>query len=41
VPMEDLMHDPVRFFTHVGVTVAKPEDRVGHVMSELGRLDWK
>jgi len=41
VPMEDLMHDPVRFFTHAGVTVAKPEDRVGHVMSELGRLDWK
>jgi dihydropteroate synthase/2-amino-4-hydroxy-6-hydroxymethyldihydropteridine diphosphokinase len=41
VPMEDLMHDPVRFFTHVGVPVAPPEQRVGRVISELGQLDWK
>lgn len=41
VPMEDLMHDPVRFLTHSGVTVLVPEERVGHVTSELGTLDWE
>ena len=41
VPMEDLMHDPVRFFTHAGVTVLPPEARVGHVTAELGPLDWE
>lgn len=41
VPMEDLMHDPVRFLTHGGVRVLPPEQRVGHVTSELGQLDWK
>lgn len=41
VPMEDLMHDPVRFFTHAGVEIAEPEQRVGHVTAELGPLDWK
>lgn len=41
VPMEDLMHDPVRFLTHGGVTVYVPEQRVGHVTSELGVLDWE
>ena len=41
VPMEDLMHDPVRFLTHSGVEVLYPEDRVGHVIAELGVLDWE
>ena len=41
VPMEDLMHDPVRFLAHGGVEVYPPEDRVGHVTSELGVLDWE
>lgn len=41
VPMEDLMHDPVRFLTHAGVEVAEPEQRIGRVTSELGPLDWK
>lgn len=41
VPMEDLMHDPVRFLTHAGVRVLPPEERVGHVRSNLGPLDWK
>ena len=41
VPMEDLMHDPVRFLMHAGVPVYAPEDRVGHVVGELGELDWQ
>ena len=41
VPMEDLMHDPARFLMHAGVPVFAPHDRVGHVVSELGELDWK
>lgn len=41
VPMEDLMHDPVRFLMHAGVPVYAPEERVGHVVSELGVLDWQ
>ena len=41
VPMEDLMHDPVRFLTHSGVTVYPPEARVGHVTAELGVLSWE
>lgn len=41
VPMEDLMHDPVRFFAHGGVRVLPPEMRVGHVTSELGVLEWE
>lgn len=41
VPMEDLMHDPVRYLMHAGVPVYAPEDRVGHVVGELGELDWK
>lgn len=41
VPMEDLMHDPVRFFSHAGVDVLPPEERVGHVLSELGVIEWE
>ena len=41
VPMEDLMHDPVRFLTHAGVDVLIPEERVGHVTAELGTLSWE
>ena len=41
VPMEDLMHDPVRFFSHGGVKVLPPDQRVGHVTAELGVLDWE
>lgn len=41
VPMEDLMHDPVRFLMHAGVPVYAPEERVGHVTAELGALDWQ
>ncbi len=41
VPMEDLMHDPVRFLSHSGVVVQPPERRVGHVTAELGVLDWE
>ena len=38
VPLEDLMHDPARFFRYEGVTVKEPEDRVGHIVGELGRM---
>ncbi len=38
VPLEDLMHDPARFFRYEGVDVKEPEDRVGHVTGELGVL---
>lgn len=38
VPLEDLMHDPARFFRYEGVDVKEPEDRVGHIVSELDTL---
>ena len=38
VPLEDLMHDPARFFRYNGVEVKEPEDRVGHIVGELGRM---
>ena len=38
VPLEDLMHDPARFFRYEGVAVKEPEDRVGHIVGELGRM---
>lgn len=38
VPLEDLMHDPARFFRFNGVEVKEPEDRVGHIVGELGRM---
>lgn len=38
IPLEDLMHDPARFFRYEGVDVKEPEDRVGHVTTELGSL---
>ena len=38
VPLEDLMHNPARFFRYEGVDVKEPEDRVGHVVGELGTL---
>lgn len=41
VPMDDLMPDPVRFFSHAGVNVIEVEGRVGKVMAELGSLDWE
>ena len=41
VPMEDLMHDPVRFLAHSGVAVAEPEDRVGRVRKDLGEVPWQ
>ncbi len=40
VPMEDLMHDPVRFLEHGGVTVLDREQRVGHVTADLGEVAW-
>ncbi len=40
VPMEDLMHDPVRFLTHSGVAVAEPENRLGHIRKDLGEVPW-
>ncbi|MBE6469419.1 MAG: dihydropteroate synthase [Coriobacteriaceae bacterium] len=38
VPLEDLMHDPARFFRFEGVDVKEPEERYGHVVGELGTL---
>ena len=38
VPLEDLMHNPARFFRYEGIDVREPEDRVGHVVAELGTL---
>ena len=35
---EDLVHDPARFFRYEGVQVLDPEERVGHVVRELGQL---
>lgn len=41
VPMEDLMVDPVRFLTHAGIDVLPVDDRVGHVIAELGPIAWE
>lgn len=41
VPMEDLMHDPARFLSHAGIEVLPPEQRVGHVIADLGTVDWE
>ena len=41
VPMEDLMHDPVRFLAHAGVSVAEQDARVGLVRAELGEISWE
>ena len=41
VPLEDLMADPVRFLTHAGIKVKEVEDRVGHVLAELGPVTWE
>ena len=41
VPMEDLMHDPVRFLTHGGVEVLPRERRVGLVTADLGEIAWE
>lgn len=30
------MHDPARFFRYNGVEVKESEDRVGHIVGELG-----
>lgn len=38
VPLEDLMHNPARFFRYEGIDVKEPEDREGHVVAELGTL---
>lgn len=38
VPLEDLMHNPARFFRYEGIDVKEPEGRVGHVVAELGTL---
>lgn len=38
VPLEDLMHNPARFFRYEGIDVKEPEDRVGRVVAELGTL---
>lgn len=38
VPLEDLMHNPARFFRFEGVDVKEPEERYGHVIGELGTL---
>lgn len=38
VPLEDLMHNPARFFRFEGIDVKEPEERVGHVVAELGIL---
>lgn len=41
VPMEDLMHDPVRFLAHAGISVLPREQRVGLVRADLGELAWE
>ena len=39
VPLDwNLMHDPARFFRYEGVPVLEPEERIGHVVGELGTL---
>lgn len=40
-PMEDLMHDPVRFFAASGIDVLSPEQRVGRVRSDMGAVLWQ
>ncbi len=40
VPLEDLMPDPTRFLTHAGVPVLPVEQRVGHVLMDLGPIEW-
>jgi dihydropteroate synthase len=40
LPMEDLMHDPVRFLAHGGIQVLPREQRVGQVTSDLGEVAW-
>lgn len=43
LPMEDLMHDPARFFLYANapVKVLPREERVGMVISDLGELTWE
>ena len=41
VPMEDLMHDPVRFLTHAGISIKPREERVGLVRADLGEISWE
>ena len=41
IPMEDLMHDPVRFLTHAGVEVLPREERLGLVREDLGEIAWE
>ena len=41
VPLEDLMHDPVRFLRHEGIEVLEPEERLGQVRTDLGTIDWE
>lgn len=41
VPMEDLMHDPVRFLAHSGVEVVERDKRVGIVREDLGEITWE
>ena len=38
IPLEDIVHDPARFLRFEGVSVLPPEERVGHVVGELGSL---
>lgn len=40
-PMEDLMHDPVRFLAHSGIDVVSRENRVGIVREDLGEVAWE
>jgi len=35
------MPDPVRFLTHAGVRTLPVEDRVGHVLADLGPIAWE
>ena len=41
VPMEDLMPDPKRFFSHTGVIVRPVEERVGQIIADLGPVEWQ
>ena len=43
LPMEDLIHDPARFFAYANapVKVMPREQRVGMVMTDLGELTWE
>ena len=40
VPMEDLMHDPARFFRNSGIDIKPEEERVGAIRADLGELSW-